>query len=351
MLPGIRADYMRQFKEYLEDEGLPNNDDRIEFILPVINNLGKVAQPLKTIRLKDGIDFKRSDKKPTLGLPVDRLARSRVTLDWYPKIQAQRSKGADGPMDLAEKQEAVLTAKHLAFMDMDEVYRELQLFKNERSWFNLNLPRDAGRTLLGKLTELKRLITTGKLKDLEFGNLHAIAFDRHLYEPLICINSELVDVRPVSLNPGERDFVLDLRWFHENKRPFFKDRELYLLRNRSRGKGIGFFEAGNFYPDFILWLVTGGRQYVSFVDPKGIRNLQGQDDPKISFHATIKDLETRLSDPKVILNSFILSVTPYQSPGWWHSQLTEAQFNDRHVFFRKPDTRGHVEAILATIVR
>ncbi len=32
---GIRADYMRQFKEYLEDEGLPANEDRIEFVLPV----------------------------------------------------------------------------------------------------------------------------------------------------------------------------------------------------------------------------------------------------------------------------------------------------------------------------
>jgi hypothetical protein len=30
--------------------------------------------------------------------------------------------------------------------------------------------------------------------------------------------------------------------------------DMYLLRNQSR-KGIDFFEAGNFYPDFILWLL------------------------------------------------------------------------------------------------
>jgi hypothetical protein len=36
----IRADYMRQFKEYLDDEGLPANEDRIEFVLPVVKNLG-----------------------------------------------------------------------------------------------------------------------------------------------------------------------------------------------------------------------------------------------------------------------------------------------------------------------
>src|SRR5262249_20783302 len=36
---GIRAQYMQQFKEYLEEEGLPTNEDRIEFILPVVKNL------------------------------------------------------------------------------------------------------------------------------------------------------------------------------------------------------------------------------------------------------------------------------------------------------------------------
>ncbi|GAB4266256.1 hypothetical protein [Thermincola ferriacetica] len=61
--------------------------------------------------------------------------------------------------------------------------------------------------------------------------------------------------------------------FCENHREFFKDKELYLLRNQSRGKGIGFFEAGNFYPDFILWILYNGKQYITFVDPKGIRNM------------------------------------------------------------------------------
>ena len=44
---GIHADYMAQFRDYLEEEGLPNTDDRIEFLLPVIKNLG--TQKLKTI--------------------------------------------------------------------------------------------------------------------------------------------------------------------------------------------------------------------------------------------------------------------------------------------------------------
>ena len=52
-----------------------------------------------------------------------------------------------------------------------------------------------------------------------------------------------------------------------------QDKELYLLRNLSKGRGVGFFEAGNFHPDFIVWLIADGQEYISFVDPKGIRNL------------------------------------------------------------------------------
>jgi len=32
---------------------------------------------------------------------------------------------------------------------------------------------------------------------------------------------------------------------------------------------------------FIVWLLLPERQYITFVDPKGIRNLQGANDPKI----------------------------------------------------------------------
>ena len=42
-----------------------------------------------------------------------------------------------------------------------------------------------------------------------------------------------------------------------NNPSFFQDREIDLLRNMSIGRGIGFFGAGNFHPDFILWLLTG----------------------------------------------------------------------------------------------
>ena len=79
----------------------------------------------------------------------------------------------------------------------------------------------------------------------------------------------------------------------------------------SKGRGIGFFEAGNFHPDFILWLIHDGKQYATFADPKGLLNLGGENDPKIQFYRTVKDIERDLNDDDLILNSFILSITKY----------------------------------------
>lgn len=157
-----------------------------------------------------------------------------------------------------------------------------------------------------------------------------------------------MDVSPVSLNEGEKEFVTDLRSFYDGNPSFFKDHELYLLRNMSRGRGIGFFEAGNFYPDFLLWLLTADKQYVTFVDPKGIRNLEGPDDPKIRFYRTIKELEARLGDPNVILNSFIISNTPFQQVRWWTEDLSKDEFTKAHVLFQKEDRNTYIKRLLTT---
>ncbi|HAN6464102.1 TPA: type III restriction endonuclease subunit R, partial [Escherichia coli] len=86
-----------------------------------------------------------------------------------------------------------------------------------------------------------------------------------------------------------------------------------LLRNAdSKNKGLGFATAGNFYPDFLLWLVDdkSGKQWLSLIDPKGIRNLN-LDDPKFGLYKEIKNLEHKLSDDNLSLSAFIVSETCY----------------------------------------
>jgi len=160
-------------------------------------------------------------------------------------------------------------------------------------------------------------------------------------------------VKPVSLNEGERDFVLDLQKFCEKKREFFAGKELYLLRNMARGRGIGFFEAGNFYPDFIVWILAGGRQYVNFVDPKGLRNLRGRDDPKIEFYRTIKDIEAdlRSQDAAVTLNSFIVSNTRLPEINWWNGGMTKDDFEKRHVLFQQEDRETYIGKLITLAMK
>jgi hypothetical protein len=425
---GLRAQYMQQFKEYLEDEGLPANEDRIEFILPVLKNLG--GSKLKTIRPKANLDFKHDGAKPSLADPPEHLSRHPLTLNWYPKIQSQQSRGLAGLEEIAELETGRLEPRHLAFMDMDRIYFELQKYKNERGWFNLNIPRDSTLQLLqrtdwytlyipaaelestrfdrvrrwediaiallkkccdrlykhreqgwlyehyeyheltegddnfmqeyrlliersaddiaARLDELKQIITSKQFKDWSFRNLQALCFEQHLYQPLLHFKSSLVEVTPVSLNDGERDFVCDLRKFFNERQGYFKNRELFLLRNMSRGRGVAFFEANNFHPDFILWLLTDDKQYVTFVDPKGLRNLDGMDDPKILLHTTIKNLENRLADADVILNSFIISNTPSRDVSWWRNN-TKVELEKNHVLFQDEDKDVYIGKMLAMV--
>jgi Type III restriction enzyme, res subunit len=188
--------------------------------------------------------------------------------------------------------------------------------------------------LVRALIELRERVAAGEMNAGQAGKLEAFGFDRHLYSPLLYLSdSDEVVVKPVALNAGEQRFVKDLREFAAVERDrFLADRELYLLRNMSRGRGIGFFQAGNFYPDFLVWLVEGRRQRILFVDPKGIVHLGSLDHPKIRFRKTIKNLEERLGDPSVSLSSFILSVTRFSDVSWAAPKNIH-DFEAEHVLF------------------
>jgi hypothetical protein len=95
-----------------------------------------------------------------------------------------------------------------------------------------------------------------------------------------------------------------------------------------------------------MWLVVDGHQYITFIDPKGITHLQGLDDPKIKLAERIKDIEQRLHDPSVTLNSFILSVTPEaQIP--WGGQITAVDWTVNHVVFQ--DDTGYVGRLFSLL--
>ncbi len=199
--------------------------------------------------------------------------------------------------------------------------------------------------IIAKLEQLKAAIEQQDLRPWEFRGLKAIWLNQHLYEPLLSADNGIVEITPTPLNKSERTFIEDLRRFCEQNPVYLEGRELYVLRNQSRGRGVGFFEAGNFYPDFILWQVEGSKQFISFVDPKGIRQVM-VDDPKVNFRTTVQEIADRLGDPNVSLSSFIVSNTSAATmEQLW--KLTVDEMNEMNVLFQVENRATYVETMLA----
>lgn len=182
---------------------------------------------------------------------------------------------------------------------------------------------DDGEEYEKKIRALQTLVESGKLGEASkwnAGQMVAICFDHHLYNPWFWFPKDTVPLkmRPLAFDAeSEVQFVRDLEIFYRSAegQKIIGNRSLYLLRNSdTRAKGLGFALAGNFYPDFLLWLVDDedGQQWLSFVDPKGLRQMS-LNDPKLGLYKEIKVLEEKLADPKLNLSAFIVSPTPFNN--------------------------------------
>ena len=444
---GIQADFMERFREFLRDEGLPGNERRTVITIP-LNVTYDFGKKLKILRPKrkaaDGreYDFKKDARVPTVGDVPDYMMNNPVEADWYPRIQALRSRET---VRESRRDKVSFREQHLSLLDYDALYFELERFKRERSWHNLNITKDGIKALLADpnwyslylpearlnpasydgvlllqqvaLELLKRfceryynyckrqyieprlelrdltmgddnipqeefyqLIVDGdanqviqgiqqikkelvQKKDdlLKIGDLQACNFGNHLFQPLFHVRrGGAISVLPVLLNDSEYQFVVDLKtWCDEQKDALQEeDIELFLLRNMSRGKGVGFFEAGNFHPDFILWMLVGGKQYVTFVEPHGLLH-EGPASEKVLFHKRIKDVERRINGYQsggdaetkgeevhedavygaTILNSFVLSWTRYPELKW---DNTREELENMNVLFMTDDRDRYI---------
>ena len=178
------------------------------------------------------------------------------------------------------------------------------------------------------------------------GDMSVIGFPSHLYSPLLYLakNNIEINISPVPLNESESKFIIDLRDYASHNKDRFEGKELYIIRNKSK-KGIGFFENSGFYPDFIMWLIADGKQYITFIDPHGM-GRESIKSEKVTLHTRIKDtIQNTLSDPNVVLNSFILSPSP-------HSSLVEnyipvSDWNRENVLFM--DDNSYISTIFSLL--
>ncbi len=220
------------------------------------------------------------------------------------------------------------------------------------------------RDAFERIEKLRDLVKEGKIEALanwQDGSFRAITFDRHLFYPLLDKRDESL---PFTWSPmvfdytakgesSEVDFILDLKEYINSLKgkEILGNHQLYLFRNAdNKRKGLGFALAGNFYPDYLLWLLNPdtGKQYLSLVDPKGIRNIN-LDDPKMNFYKEIKSIEEDLGDANFSLNSFILSVTAMSD--LLNNNATEEELKNRNILFMNQGKDVYLTEMFEQILR
>lgn len=192
------------------------------------------------------------------------------------------------------------------------------------------------------IDEIERLIEDNeRTYERETVELPRIHFDRHLYQPLLIEEDDRVKSSPQALTRSERKFVTDLKeyWMHVKDKSLMGV-EVFLLRNLSRGTGVGFFESSGFYPDFILWIKDAGKQHIVFVEPHGMLHAEAYEhDEKAQLHNRLPELAKTIGERSgsydITLDSYIISATQFKDlrkrydDGTWDLE----RFAKAHILF------------------
>ena len=385
---GLRANYMQTFRDLLQAEGM--RVDRETIPLSVTWNFERQTN-LKFIRLRKGLNYEHSDRRPVLPDPRDADSRPLVEMDLHSRLQAVSSSGvrSDGDPDRTPVE---LDPRHVALFDRTRIRDALTAHKQRLGWHNLvirpetvdrlletgkwyklhappermevrrfediralegiaielvteyaaafwkqcrrqwesdrievvrlddndennireyRLSIDAAKTcLIQGVRDLKKDLREGYYENLK---LSVLKIGAHAYVPLLHADKDCkVTIQPVALDRNEKTVVEALNNLAKAGDPCVQGKELYVIRNLARGRGVSFFDDYTYYPDFIVWLIDSDTQHVIFLDPKGLVRYGPKEREKVKLHTEIKQMEerVRVSDPDLRLHAYVLSVTP-----------------------------------------
>jgi hypothetical protein len=422
----VRANYMAQFRDYLEREGV-ETEETIDLPLFVWANEQFLKRGLVVPRPEEERDFA---KETDLLLEADPAVRAAV--DMSVKVQAMESSAVGlHTADVCAGTGQIIPLESLALVDWEQVYLDLLAYKERRGLNNLVVRAEAPRMIIentsytlvadeavvkprsfaqrallqeavthilrkyadnfyrnrrekwegqnlvyktldksdpnlafncGLVQEHpegtyvvqvrksdKELIAAveklredvDRLRKHETNELPRIYFDRHLYLPLLLKKEDRPNTVPPGLEKSEAQFVSDLReyWMAEKDKSL-AGKEVFLLRNLSRGSGVGFFEENKFYPDFIMWVVDGKKsQRIVFIEPHGMLHAKAYiHDEKARLHERLPELAKKIgqrSKKNIMLDSFIISATRYDDlhERYENGTWDRAKFAEKHILF------------------
>lgn len=421
----LRANYMAQFRDYLEREGV-ETEPVIELPLFVWANEQFLQRGLVVPRPDEGRNF--AAETVLLLSPDETL---RVQVDLSVKVQALES-SAIGLHDARVQSGSGgrIPDKALAMVDWERAYLDLLDYKARKGWGNLVIRPETPRAILEKVpytliadeavfrprtfadyARLQEAVTAilrkyldtfyrrahelwdsqnlvyrpvdlndpnlafnrpsvqenkaaytvrvprscsniiaaieqlrndmDRLIQEENSGLPRIHFNRSLYLPLLLKRGDDLSADPPALEESEAQFVRDLKAYWEaEKDKSLAGKEIFLLRNLSRGKGVGFFEESGFYPDFILWIVDEQKQRIVFIEPHGMLHAKAYiHDEKARLWERLLELAREIGERSgrldISLDAFIISATPYDDlylrydDGTWDRD----KFAEKHILF------------------
>ncbi len=221
---------------------------------------------------------------------------------------------------------------------------------NFTNW-NVYIPRDKAQELEPKI---QNLIESGAIYGPDVTELPNAYNDRHLYQPLLAITNANDSWRttPPALEESEKLFVEDLRRYvrgqHEG---LLAKKEVFLLRNQSRGRGIGFYENKGFYPDFILWITEGAKRRVVFIEPHGmVYDAINEHNDKITLFKWLREISyERFRGEHVQMDSFIISKTDFQVLRLREGMDRQEFAEEWHILFRDPADPTYLSPIFQNL--
>ena len=186
--------------------------------------------------------------------------------------------------------------------------------------------------------DVHELASSVRARDFWELSISVLMIQAHAYKPLLYAGPDSkVTIQPVTLNKDERNVVEKLAVLAQNRDPCLHGKELFLIRNLTRGRGVSFFDDYAYYPDFIVWLKDKTCQHVIFLDPKGLSRYGSCEEKKVSLHHEIKQTEAQIrrTDPDVRLHAYVLSSTSPNRIG--KALLSRPDWKRQGVYFLEED--------------
>lgn len=242
--------------------------------------------------------------------------------------------------------------KQLSFVSMDE-----ELSKEDGNFFD-QYKLEVRTSADDFLEELEDAVNEDSMYSGSSGRPARVHFDRHLYLPLLAeesdVDEEDISYSPPPLNDGEKNLVRNVKQFFETSegKEILESWEVYLLRNQSRGRGVGLLSDGKrFFPDFIMWLQNDEHQHIVFLEPHGmVAEGEPVGDHRVKAHEQIKEYEEELSAEAdrddVSLHSYVISQTSLSKLQDLSDQAdTREEFREAGLFLK-----GEVDKIISDVL-